>query len=401
MVRNGKVRRKVLVAVTTAADACLRGVARFARLQGWHLVTDMMLTGTFPRGWKGDGIIALAPYRTEVVGHILGSGAPCVNITVSADPTPFPAVRADDAAVGRVAAEYLLGRAYRRFAWAPFIGDQINRERFVGFASRLAAHGCLCETLPAMHRRIGGYWHDDWADYRSELLARLTQLPRSTAIFAANDCVAAEIVEACRELDISVPDEVAVLGVGNDPGVCTSASVPLSSVDLDLEEMAFRAAEALDELMRGGSVPEVIPMLPKRVITRLSTDTCAVSDAHVARALGYIAEHFPEPELGIAGVAEAVGISRRHLERSFRRETGNTIHEFIIKRRMQEASRMLRTHPRAKVGAIAELVGFGAAGSFFRTFRRYFGESPSVHRQSSSRATDVIAGIGESTRASA
>jgi LacI family transcriptional regulator len=213
--------------------------------------------------------------------------------------------------------------------------------------------------------------------------------------------VAAEIVEACRELDISVPDEVAVLGVGNDPGVCTSASVPLSSVDLDLEEMAFRAAGALDELMRGGSVPEVIPVMPKRVVTRLSTDTCAVSDAHVARALGYIAEHFPEPGLSVAGVAEAVSISRRHLERSFRRETGSTIHEFIIKRRMQEASRMLRSHPRAKVGAIAELVGFGPAGNFFRTFRRYFGESPNVHRQGNLRSTAIIVEVGESTRASA
>lgn len=401
MVRNRKARRRVLVAATTAADAGFRGVARFARQEGWHLVTDMMLTGTFPRGWKGDGIIALAPYQPDVVGHFLGVGAPCVSIAVSADPMLFPAVQTDDAGVGRMAAEYLLERAYRSFAWAPFIGDRINRERFGGFQSRLAADGCPCETLPAMHRRIGGYWHDDWTDYRRELLARLAQLPRCTAIFAANDCVAAEITEACRELDVSVPDEVAVLGVGNDQSICTSSSVPLSSVDLDQEEMAFRAAGALDELMRGGSVSELIFIPPKRVVTRLSTDTCAVSDAHVARALGYIAEHFPEPALSVAGVAEAVGISRRHLERSFRRETGSTIHEFIIKRRMQEASRMLRMHPRAKVGAIAELVGFGVAGNFFRTFRRHFGESPHVHRQNGPQSTDVIVEAGESTSASA
>ncbi|HEX2860459.1 MAG TPA: DNA-binding transcriptional regulator [Lacunisphaera sp.] len=380
MVCNQPGRRRVLVAATLLAEPCFRGVARYARQHGWHLVTDLMQTGAFPRGWKGDGIIAVIGYQSDLVRHIQGAGTPCVAIALGDDPMPFPSVRGDHAAVGRLAAEHLLERGYRSFAWAPFLNDQANRERCLGFESRLAESGRLYHTLPAAHRRIGGYWHDDWADYRRALLAKLPQLPRPTAIFAGNDCVAAEILDGCRDLALAVPGEIAVLGVGNDSVLCESTFVPLSSVGLDLEEMAFRAAAALDELIRGNSVPDLIVVPPGRVVTRLSTDTCAVSNSHVARALGFIAEHYPEPALSVTDVAAAVGMSRRQLERSFRTQTGCTVHEHIIKRRMQEASRLLRTHPRAKVAAIAELVGLDGTGTFFRTFRRFFGESPRVHR---------------------
>jgi LacI family transcriptional regulator len=379
---------RVLMACTLGAEACLRGVARYARDRGWHLMTDMMQTGAFPRGWKGDGVIALMGKSSDLVRHIQAAGAPCVAISLTEEAVPFPCVKGDDIAVGRMAAEHLLERGYRRFAWAPFMGDLANRERLLGFEAALAGHGCTCQVLPSMHRRIGGYWHDDWTDYRRALLAKLRQLPRPTAVFAANDCVAAEIGDVCRELGLAMPDEIALVGVGNDVALCESMPVPLSSVDADLEELAFRAAASLDGIMQRRVVPECVVVPPRRVVTRRSTDPCAVANAHVARALGYIAEHYPEPALSVGDVAAAVGLSRRQLERSFRTETGSTVHEHIIKRRMQEASRLLRTHPRAKIGAIAELVGLDGTGTFFRTFRRFFGQSPGEHREAALLAAD-------------
>ena len=68
---------------------------------------------------------------------------------------------------------------------------------------------------------------------------------------------------------------------------------------------------------------------------------------------------------------------------------------------MQEASRLLRTHPRAKIAAIAELVGLDGAGNFFRTFRRFFGESPKTHRQGAARPDEVALTDDESARESA
>jgi len=124
----------------------------------------------------------------------------------------------------------------------------------------------------------------------------------------------------------------------------------------------------------------VVRVRPKGVVTRVSTDVIAVSDARVARALRYIAEHYPDAGLSVEVVARAVGMSRRNLERSFRHETGRTIHEHIINVRMREASRLLAASPRTRTSDIAALVGLAEERTFFRVFRRHFGMSPKAHR---------------------
>jgi LacI family transcriptional regulator len=158
--------------------------------------------------------------------------------------------------------------------------------------------------------------------------------------------------------------------------------VPVSSVEPDYEAKAQHAGDLLDALMRGDKVPpDGVRVPPRGVITRVSTDLRAVSDPRVARALAFIAENYPNPLLSVADVAAAVGVSRRQLERSFREATGCTLREHIVRTRMQEASRLLAAHPRAKSSDIATLVGLAGAGNFFRTFRRFYGTSPRAHRQ--------------------
>ena len=234
--------------------------------------------------------------------------------------------------------------------------------------------------LPPAHMRIGPYWQENWVEHRRALVAELQRLPRPSAIFAFNDCVAADIVDACRDAGLAVPEDIAVLGVGNSLA-CETSPVPLSTINEGLDEIGYTAASVLDELMNGHETrTRVVQVPPKGIVTRVSTDVVAVTDSRVARALSYIAEHYPDPMLTVGAVADAVGMSRRNLERSFRDETGRTINEHIVNIRMREASRLLKTHPRAKSTEIASLIGITEAGTFFRTFRRYFGMSPKAHR---------------------
>jgi LacI family transcriptional regulator len=363
-------------------EACLRGVCRFAAERDWHVVNDMMYTGTFPRGWKGDGVIALVGYDDGLVHHLQELAAPCVSISLAEDFVPFPTVAPDAVAVGRLAADHLLQRGHRTFAWAPFLHDQLHRGAFEAFYARLREHERRCHLLPAAHRRIGAFWHDDWGAYRRALESALQQLPKPVAVLAGNDAIAAEVVDACALLGLAVPDQVAVLGIGDNRCLCERGPVPISSVQYDIEEMAYRAAAMLELQMTGGGPLELVTRLePRGVITRLSTDACEVGNSAVARALKHIEENFAQPGLTVQSVAGAVGLSRRQLERSVRTETGATISEHILKRRMEEASRLLRAHPRAKVAEISELVGYEVPRNFFRTFRRHFGESPHVHRR--------------------
>lgn len=381
--------RKVLLATSIASGASIDGVARFAREAGWHLSTEMMHLGQPPRGWSGDGVLTLSPCETTRMAPFVAGHIPCVACGGSEVIPTVARVEQDYREIGRMAADHLLSRSYRNFAWAPFGPDAASLECLAGFESQLAEHGCSCRTLPDAYVRQGSRWQKNWVRYRRTVLAELRRLPLPTAVFAFNDCVAAEIVDIALDAGFAIPGDLAVLGVG-DSLTCTLARVPLSSVDPGLAEIGYQAAATLDRMMDTlDALPPVTRVPPKGVVVRVSTDGVAVQDERVSRALSYISEHYPNPDLSVSAVASAIGMSRRNLERSFRDVTGGTIHDHIIDVRMREASRLLKSHPQARSSEVATLVGFTGERTFFRTFRRYFGMSPGAHRDWAVEAWDA------------
>src|SRR5690606_9485622 len=105
---------------------------------------------------------------------------PCVALSDRANAVHFPRVAPDNHAIGRLAADHLVERAHRSFAWAPFIEDAENRERFEGFRSRLGEHGCTCRVLSPVYARAGFYEKNNFAEHRRSLIADLERLPRPT-----------------------------------------------------------------------------------------------------------------------------------------------------------------------------------------------------------------------------
>ena len=90
--------------------------------------------------------------------------------------------------------------------------------------------------------------------------------------------------------------------------------------------------------MRGQRPPRrIIRIPPKGVVTRVSSDMRAVDDVRVAIALRCVSERFRDPQLSVSDVVAATGVSRRQLERSFRRETGLTIHKELTRHRLAYA----------------------------------------------------------------
>lgn len=367
------------------SETSLRGIARFAQEHGWHVSGDIIRIGALPEGWQGDGLLACLPQSPELLSQLIAADAPCVTFAESSDAAGLPLVAPDEAEIGRLAADHLLERSHRHFACAPFVDGLADGGRLAAFQARLAEQGCTCRVLPPVYTRCGSCWREDHATRRRLLIGELSRLPRPAAVFAFNDSVAVDVIDACREAGLSVPEDVAVLGVGNSI-FCTASSVPLSSVDIDLEEIGYRAAARLEEMMSGAApTSAALHVRPKGIVTRVSTDVIAVSDPRVARALSYIAEHYPEPGLGIDAIARSVGMSRRNLERSFRHETGRTLHEHIIDVRMREAARLLAVSPKTRTADVAGLVGLTEERTFFRVFRRHFGMSPKAHRDWTAR----------------
>ena len=373
-------KRSVLLALTDTHHGFLKGAARYAREHHWHLVPDMIYSGRIPIGWRGDGILSFIGDRDDLAQFILSSGLPTVEISLLRDEIKLPRVEGDSEMIGCLAAEHFLERGFRHFAWAPFKDDVVNAERQRGFANRLARNHLRCELLPTADSRDGDPASLDWALRRQHLIHALMDLPNPLAVFAYNDCVAADVIDACDDAELLVPEAVAVMGVDNDAILCECVRVPLSSVCHDLEGMAYAAAALLDRIIDGESPPtEVIRIPPKGLVTRRSTDIVAVDDLQLARALRYIRDQYSNPLLGVEDVVAATDISRRLLEKAFRREMKRSLNEEIIRVRMEKVKDLLVT-TNLKVVDVAAATGFSRPSHLFRTFRKFFGVSPQSYR---------------------
>src|SRR5208282_5539086 len=274
-------------------------------------------------------------YRKELVDFVLGAGVPTVVITQVNDRFAFPRVEGDNVRIGQIAAEHFLERGYRHFAWAPFVNDVMDVDRYKGFSKTLSQQGFSCHVLPLAYHLVGRRLVDNWAERRRRLIGELKKLPHPCGVFCYNDCIAADTIDACRDANLLVPEQIAVLGVDNDPDVCDCAPVSLSSVIHDLEGMAYESAALLDRLMNGHKPPKhVLRVEPKGIITRVSTDIRAVSNVNVAIALRFISEYYHNPLLAVSEVAAATSLSLRQLERVFPAEMHCSVHEYIVDARL-------------------------------------------------------------------
>ena len=372
----------ILLALTSTHHGFYHGAARYAAEHDWHVVADMIYDATIPVGWKGDGILSFVGHWEELAKFVVSAHIPVVEISSVRKDLGIPCVMEDNEAIGRLGAEHLLERNLKTFVWAPFWDDTVNEERFQGFATAIRSAGFDCvRLLPVNTRRSARLSrHMNRTLRRRWVIHTIRSLRYPLGIFCYNDCVAADIVDACIESGIRIPDEVAVLGVDNDPVICDCVQVPLSSVRHDLEGMAYEAAALLDHLMNGGSPPEIPKRIaPKGVVTRKSTEVLAVDNPDVASALGYIQDNFPRGNLSVDDVVAHGRVPRRSLERAFRDELQRTILNEILRVRVNHAQKLLETTPHS-VTDIAIRSGFASLNHFYRVFRARTGLTPRAFR---------------------
>lgn len=99
-------------------------------------------------------------------------------------------------------------------------------------------------------------------------------------------------------------------------------------------------------------------------------------------ATTYITRHLCDPDLSVSMVADAVGVTPRHLQRAFM-ESGITPRQFMLDQRLAEAGRLLARSGGAEAERIIDIafsVGFNDASHFTRAFVQKFGCAPSKYR---------------------
>jgi LacI family transcriptional regulator len=375
-------KRTILLALTSTHHGFYRGAARYAAEHDWHVVADMIYDATIPVGWRGDGILSFVGHWEELANYVISAGVPVVEISSVRKDLGIPCVMEDNHAIGRLGAGHLLERNFKNFAWAPFCDDEVNEERFRGFADAVRAGGFDCvQLLPVNTRKSTRLSrHVNWTLRRRWVIHTIRSLRYPLGIFCYNDCVAADIVDACIEAEIQIPDQVAVLGVDNDPVICDCVQVPLSSVRHDLEGMAYEAAALLDALINGEPAPKIPKRIsPKGVVTRKSTEVLAVENPDVSTALSYIQGNFLRGNLSVDDIVAHTQLSRRSLERVFREELQRTMLHEILRVRVNHAQKLLETTS-LSVTDIAARSGFASLNHFFRVFHGRTGLTPRAFR---------------------
>ncbi|HVP19764.1 MAG TPA: DNA-binding transcriptional regulator [Spirochaetia bacterium] len=352
-----------------------RGVVRFARgrpdwdLYGYGWMFQSL--GSLDR-WDGDGLVARIESRRHA-DLLAARGIPVVDVAGGWGRPGFRQVCNDDAATGALAGRHLktLGVATYAFCGVGRVGwSQARREAF---------RTVVAPSRVSLFEQPLAWWESLRESQRFDQW--LLGLTKPVAVFACNDTAGLKTGAACRRMGLEVPADVAILGVDNEDILCELSVPPLSSISLDLERIGWEAAEALDGFMDGRprrSGPALVP--PREVVERASTRTVATGDPLVDEALRLIHEAAPGP-FTVGAVIKSIPSSRRRVELRFRKALGRSIHQEIIRHRIDTARRLLRDTT-LTVAAIAAETGFANAQRFYAAFRGIQGVTPGAYRRS-------------------
>lgn len=276
----------------------------------------------------------------------------------------------DNAAIGCIAAEHFL--TLGKFSDYGFVPDRLRRGwssiRGQAFARRLREDGRHCRVFS------GG---------EQNLVRWLTSLRHPAAIMAPFDFRAREVISACNEAGLSVPDEIAVLGVDDDELICESSRPALSSIGIDQEAIGYKAAEVLSRLMNAKrQMPsKTIVIKSGPVVVRESTRQLAPVVGLVRRIDAFLNGHWQEP-ISIGDIASSLHVSRRLIDLRYRKASGCTIREALERRRMEALKRMLATTD-MPIAKLTNKCGFANELWTKYIFKRKIGMTMSQYRKAS------------------
>jgi LacI family transcriptional regulator len=380
--KSTPVSRNVLVVLWLAGSAGrkqLSGVLRYiSEGHPWTLriVSDPRdMTEHLVRQCQNESYNGFIGHASVEAAHILGRWeVPTVLIdypppALAKITRPYALILDEDEKIGALAATYF--RTLGKFAIFAFIPDTENRAW-----SRLRERGFRA----ALHH-VGE--HALSYTTKAGLLSEwLKHLPKPAAILASHDFRAIDVLNACREAHIPVPNDICVLGVDNDEIVCDYATPTLSSIRIDHERIGYLAAAELDKRMKNRKSRQTVEKMripPINIVERGSTRFILPITTLVARMNRFIDTHATEP-IGVKDVVANVGVSRSLADLRFRQIMGFGIRKAIENRRLELIRSQLRTTSRP-IAQISRLSGYLNVQRLKYVFKARFGMSMREYRK--------------------
>ncbi|QDU56987.1 AraC family transcriptional regulator [Aeoliella mucimassa] len=360
-----------------------RGVYRFLRVnRHWRIQGE----GQYPllqweevANWKGDGLIAVINSQ-EHLKILLNAGVPVVNAGSRIIDHRFATVACDNLAIGSLAAEHLMQCGLKQFLFVGELRWHSEQQRSEAFMKAVTEAGHHCQLLKiAVHEVVAA---DSSGHYRPDLKAianALQKAKKPLGVCTPNSALSRLVAEVALESGFEVPDEIAVMGVNDDPLICESTVPHLSAVVQPAERIGYEAALRLDAAMSGRPVESMVTFFPPvGVAVRQSTDVLAVDDEDVREALKYIRENAHLP-IEVSDISEHIAISRRTLETRFRTMVGRTPALELRRVRLELAKKLL-AETTDSITSVVFACGFNSRQVFSSLFRKEVGVTPSEYR---------------------
>ena len=370
----------------------LRGIARYARTQGnWSIIyhpwewddkTPRWLTQT-----HCDGVIARID-SIPLLRALQRLKVPVIDVRRKFRTPGIAMVGSEYGLIAQLAVDHLREKGFRYFAYCGYAGVDYSVRRRDDFVNCLNDHhykaliyeGGTPRTAETWQRESEAMFHE------RELGAWLAKLPKPIGLMACNDMRGRQVLNACKTRHITVPDEVAVIGVDNDEVLCELADPPLSSVIPATDRIGYEAATLLDGMMCGGQAPlQEVCIQPLGVAARRSTDVLAVEDRRVAMALRFIRDHTNEG-LTVEDVLDhlcattSMQVSRSTLEHLFAQIRGHSPKAEIMRVRLERVKQLL-VDTDCTLPEVAARAGIKHAEYLSALFKSKLGLTPGEFRQ--------------------
>ncbi len=378
-------RKSVALLIETSngyARGVLEGIVSYVHEhEPWSIFLPEQDRGAKPptwlKKWRGDGLIARIE-TDEIAQAVRETNLPVIDVSAARHLADIPWVETNDKAIAEIAADHLLQRGFKHLAFCGEPAFNWSNWREQHF---LEATNGACESYHVFQSASRHSSKFSWEQEKNRLAKWVTSLPRPIGVFACYDIMAQRVLDVCRECDIKVPEELALIGVDNDHLLCSLCTPPLTSIIPDAHQTGREAAQLLDKLMSGGKVHCSGHLIdPIGIATRQSTDVLAIDDKDIAAAVRFIREHACEG-INVGSVLEVVPLSRRVLESRFQAIMGRTPHEEITRQRIEKV-RQLLIETDLPLSKIAERAGFRHEEYMSVAFSRVMNMPPGKYRRS-------------------
>lgn len=313
---------------------------------------------------KLDGVIGTFVSDGWVSG-LTEKGIEAVNLFQFSKIDSIQSISANDAKIGKQAAEHLKAQGVRSFFFYGADGVYYTRLRKAGFQ----------ENVP-----VSSYQEVSHNGSLSDQLKHIKNAPKPCGVFCSSDRLARELIIEARTQGLEPGKELLIVGMDNDPTESIFAGIGITSFKLPSREIGTLAAEQLhrnfeSEIRQPQTHYSSDPILAPR------ESSLGSGPARIAqRAANYIIENLNESTLEVEVIAKHVGVSRRTLEQAFKQQLNTSPYRMLSEQRLKRAHQQL-TDTLKPIMEVGRFCGYPEAHHFSAWFKKHTGLAPKAYRE--------------------